>query len=423
MSRPPSSTRQRLINAALELFTSQGVTETTTRQIAELAQVNEVTLFRQFGNKQGLLLAVIEDTAVFTHLSETLRVQVQTTSRLDQALKNYASDRLQALEEIPEVLRSVVGEAGRYTLENRRALGRGVTLANLEVARYLATVIDRENLHPRIPVEKVASLLNEMLFGYLVIELTSEFHELWEDQEDFLESLVELFLHGVVSPNELSEPSQPLSTPEHERVADLPASFVHSILQQAKKQGLRDYAFAYILFGTGITLPEVVALERSSYGAASLTPKISDEHQNLLQITEGAVRQVPVNQWIMGKRYGSYARNPLTQWLKSRKDEQSALFVNDAGEPMSESEFRMAWQGFTSGLLTPKSQPLFLEQARQTWCVEMLMRGIDLEDLSILSGWDSNQLQPYARRAREKAALERALKLDAKGIGKTDQKA
>ena len=135
MSRPPSSTRQRLINAALELFTSQGVTETTTRQIAELAQVNEVTLFRQFGNKQGLLLAVIEDTAVFTHLSETLRVQVQTTSRLDQALKNYASDRLQALEKIPEVLRSVVGEAGRYTLENRRALGRGVTLANIEVAR------------------------------------------------------------------------------------------------------------------------------------------------------------------------------------------------------------------------------------------------------------------------------------------------
>jgi AcrR family transcriptional regulator len=422
MSRPPSSTRQRLINAALELFTSQGVTETTTRQIAELAQVNEVTLFRQFGNKQGLLLAVIEDTAVFTHLSESLRAQVQKTSRLDQALKNYASDRLQALEEIPEVLRSVVGEAGRYTLENRRALGRGVTLANLEVARYLATVIDRENVHPRIPVEKIASLLNEMLFGYLVIELTSEFHELWEDREDFLESLVELFLHGVVSHNELSEPSKPLSTPEHHRVADLPASVVQAILQQAKKQGLRDYAFAYILFGTGITLSEVVVLERSCYGADALTNQISDEHQNLLQITQGAIRQVPVNQWIMGKRYGSYARNPLTQWLRSRKDDQPALFVNEAGEPMSESEFRMAWQGFTSGLLTPNGQPLLVEQARQTWCVEMLMRGIDLEDLSILSGWDSNELQPYVQRAREKAAIERALKLDARNIGKADHK-
>jgi predicted Ser/Thr protein kinase len=53
----------------------------------------------------------------------------------------------------------------------------------------------------------------------------------------------------------------------------------------------------------------------------------------------------------------------------------------------------------------------------------MLMRGIDLEDLSILSGWDSNQLQPYARRAKEKAAIERALKLDARGVSKGDHKA
>jgi len=454
MSRTSSSTRQRLINAALELFSSQGVTETTTRQIAELAKVNEVTLFRQFGNKQGLLLAVIEDSAVFSHLAKSLREQVNHTSQLDQALKNYASDRLQALEQIPELLRSVVGEAGQYALENRRALGRGITQANRDVARYLATVIERDRLHTRLPPEKLSSLLNGMLFGYLVIELTSEFHELWDDREDFLESLVELFLHGAVSTEELKEelklsrlkvvgeafpvgealsegvgvgstqPNlQPVtfqpatqanlqpSPPTHpstlgEKVADLPASLVHSILQQAKKQGLRDYALAYVLFGAGLFPQEVIALERSH--------QIIDAHQHLLQVTQGAVRQVPVNQWIMGKRYGSYTRNPLSQWLKSRKDDHSALFLNDAGQPMSEGELRAAWQKFTSGLLTPEGQPLFVEQARQTWCVEMLIKGIDLEDLSILSGWDTTQLQPYARRAREKAALERAVRLDQK---------
>jgi len=450
MSRTSSSTRQRLINAALELFSSQGVTETTTRQIAELAQVNEVTLFRQFGNKQGLLLAVIEDSAVFSHLAESLREQVNHTSQLDQALKNYASDRLQVLEQIPELLRSVVGEAGQYALENRRALGRGITQANRDVARYLATVIERDRLHTRLPPEKLSSLLNGMLFGYLVIELTSEFHELWDDREDFLESLVELFLHGAVSTEKLKvsmfkvegskhssnlqpkptfQPStqpnlqpnltfQPSTQPNlqpspathpstlSEKVADLPASLVHSILQQAKKQGLRDYALAYVLFGAGLFPQEVIALERSH--------QIIDAHQHLLQVTQGAVRQVPVNQWIMGKRYGSYTRNPLTQSLKSRKDDHSALFLSDAGQPMSEGELRAAWQKFTSGLLTPEGQPLFVEQARQTWCVEMLIKGIDLEDLSILSGWDTTQLQLYARRAREKAALERAVRLDQK---------
>jgi len=421
MSRTNSSTRARLINAALQLFSSQGVTETTTRQIAELAQVNEVTLFRQFGNKQGLLLAVIEDSAVFTHLGESLREQLKQTTHVDEALKNYVSDRLQALEQIPELLRSVVGEAGQYTLENRRALGRGITQANRDVARYLATVLEREQLHTRIPPEKLASLLNGMLFGYLVIELTSEFHELWDDRQDFLESLVTLFLHGAVSPLVDSSTSSialnqnglphvlPFVRGEREmeqKVADLPASLVHSILQQAKKQGLRDYALAYVLFGAGLRPQEVVALERSH--------QIIDAHQHLLQVTQGAVREVPVNQWIMGKRYGSYTRNPLSQWLRSRKDDQSALFVNDAGQRMSEEELRASWQEFTSGLLTPEGQPLSPWQARQTWCVEMLMKGIDLEDLSILSGWDSKQLQPYAHRAREKAALERALRLDHK---------
>ncbi|HAA27309.1 MAG TPA: TetR family transcriptional regulator [Cyanobacteria bacterium UBA8553] len=399
MSRTNSPTRQRLINAALELFTCQGVTETTTRQIAELAQVNEVTLFRQFGNKQGLLLAVLEDSAVFTHLGESLRAQVDRTSDLAQALENYVSDRLQALEQIPDLLRSVVGEAGQYTVENRRALGRGLTLANRDVARYLAAVIEREQLQPCIPVEKLSSLLNVTLFGYLVIELTSEYHELWSDREDFLECLVELFLHGAVSPEQLKFEAGL-------KVSDLPASLVHSILQQAKKRGLRDYALAYVLFGAGLHPQEVVALERSH--------QISDAHQHLLQIAQGAVRQVPVNQWIMGKRYGSYTRNPLNHWLKSRKDNQSALFINDVGEPISEVELRAYWQEFTSGLLTPEGQPLFIEQARQTWCVEMLMKGIDLEDLSILSGWNATQLQPYALRAKEKAALERALRLDQK---------
>lgn len=430
MSRTPSSTRARLINAALELFSAQGVTETTTKAIAELAQVNEVTLFRQFGSKQGLLLAVIEDSAVFSDLGESLSRQLSQTNQIDEALKNYASDRLQVLQQIPELLRSVVGEAGQYTLENRQALGRGITQANRAAAGYFATVIEREQLLLRLPPEKLASLLNGILFGYLVIELTSEFHELWDSQEDFLESLVELFLHGAVSQtNEASASStlnqqippqsgrelgeiENLSSDSQEQVErsqkvnDLPASLVHSILQQAKKQGLQDYALAYVLFGAGLSYEEVVNLQ--------ISHQITDTEQHILQVTQGAVRQVSVNQWIMGKRYGSYTKNPLTQWLKSRKDNDVALFLNEINQPISAAELVNWWQQLTARLLTPEQQPLSIEQARQTWCIEMLIKGIDLEDLSILSGLDLRQLQPYVERAKEKAALERAVRLDRK---------
>ncbi len=414
MSSQRDSTRQRLIRAALELFAAQGVTETTTRQIAELAQVNEVTLFRQFGNKHGLLLAVIADSAVFTHLGESLVEPANQTGSFAQTLKDYASGRLQALERVPEFVRSVVGEAGQYPEETRQALGRGLTQANRSVAKYLATAIARGHLHPHLPAEKLASLLNGMLLGYVVIEFTSEFHQLWDDRDDFLDNLVNLFLHGAVSPLpefpvsyvSLTEVELSSALVKTENVADLPANLVHLILQRAKKLGLRDYALAYVLFASGLSAAEIVSLERShSY---------SEVHQHSLQVTQGAVRQVPLNQWILGKRYGSYTRNPLNQWLKNRKDDLKALFLNDAGQPLSEIELRWRWQVWTEGILTPVGQPPAIEQARQTWCVEMLLKGINLEDLSIISGWDSTQLQPYARRAREKAALEQAIHLDRK---------
>jgi len=47
--------RRRLLKAALEEFVLSGYKGASTRAITERAGVNVITLFRQFGNKQGLL--------------------------------------------------------------------------------------------------------------------------------------------------------------------------------------------------------------------------------------------------------------------------------------------------------------------------------------------------------------------------------
>ena len=47
--------RERIIDAAARLFGEHGVAGTTTRRIAEVAGVNEVTIFRLFGSKAALL--------------------------------------------------------------------------------------------------------------------------------------------------------------------------------------------------------------------------------------------------------------------------------------------------------------------------------------------------------------------------------
>jgi AcrR family transcriptional regulator len=55
----PDDTRQRLIEAALRLFSEIGYARTTTRAIAAAAGVNEVTLFRHFGSKKQLFSACV----------------------------------------------------------------------------------------------------------------------------------------------------------------------------------------------------------------------------------------------------------------------------------------------------------------------------------------------------------------------------
>lgn len=393
MATPPS--RERLIQAASELFLSQGVNHTTTRQIANLAGVNEVTLFRNFGNKYGLLQAVIQEAPTFRNLGETLMQQAVMTGDRHQALKNYASECLHALEQSPAFVRSLIGEADQYPAENRRALGQRLDEASYYVAQYLEQTMPSS---PFPPI-KLAGFLGALLMGYAVIESTSDEHHLWQNREDFLTGLVDLLLKGAIPTQ--AEPSASAHDGAVATVQDLPEPWVHEILKQAKMNGVEEYAIAYVLFAAGLEPGEIVRLTRSQH--------LSDKTQHTLQVGD---RQVPVNQWILGRRYGSFVSNPLTKWLKSRKDDSPWLFMRADEQPFTTPDIQQRWETWTVDLNSATGiTPL---QAKQTWCVEMLTRGMSVDNLSILSGWSPDQLAPYVSRAQAKAALEQARLLDQK---------
>ncbi|MDX2216511.1 MAG: helix-turn-helix domain-containing protein [Oculatellaceae cyanobacterium bins.114] len=59
-SRSMADTRDRLLNAAIQVFSTQGFVGATTREIARVAEVSEVTLFHHFQSKDQLLKAGVE---------------------------------------------------------------------------------------------------------------------------------------------------------------------------------------------------------------------------------------------------------------------------------------------------------------------------------------------------------------------------
>ncbi|MGB3297760.1 MAG: TetR family transcriptional regulator [Phormidesmis sp.] len=393
MPQTKSSSREKIIGSALSLFSAQGITATTTKQIAEKAGVNEVTLFRQFGSKQGLLLAVLKEAPVL----EKMQAALSDIVGASKPLMAYGASGLDLLGKVPELVRSLIGEAGQSPVENLQALGQAVRQANQQTVAYLLGA--QLSFPAGLSVEAAASLLNTLILGRAVIESTSEGHGLWQSQADFLAAIDALFLAAKPSDSALEEESLIA-------VEDLPAEDVRQIFQRAKKLGSQEYALAYVLFGAGLRVEEAAGLLRSH--------SLSSKTQHLLIVPDNAARQVPLNRWIMGDRYGTYLKNPLTQWIKTLPDGQPAVFVDSAKQPLTAAGIHQLWNAITTDLKTVSGAPLLPFHARQTWCIELLMKGISLENLSILSGLSLPDLEAYARRAKEKAALEQALAIDQK---------
>ena len=63
-------TRERMLTAAREVIARKGKRGATTREIADVAGVNEATLFRHFGTKEALIVAVAQHFCGFGELRE-----------------------------------------------------------------------------------------------------------------------------------------------------------------------------------------------------------------------------------------------------------------------------------------------------------------------------------------------------------------
>jgi AcrR family transcriptional regulator len=87
--------RARLLNAGLQLFAQQGFSKTSTRELAELAQVNVAAISYYFGDKAGLYRAVF--TEPMGDVDSDVALIAAPGLSLDQALHGFFQGFLQPL--------------------------------------------------------------------------------------------------------------------------------------------------------------------------------------------------------------------------------------------------------------------------------------------------------------------------------------
>ena len=91
--------REQLIAVAMRLFAAQGFDATTTREIAEAAQVNEAIIFRHFASKEELYWAVVNDRVGETGRRRKLRECLQADGEPREVLARMAGILLDRNEE------------------------------------------------------------------------------------------------------------------------------------------------------------------------------------------------------------------------------------------------------------------------------------------------------------------------------------
>ncbi|MDE3195562.1 MAG: TetR/AcrR family transcriptional regulator [Acidobacteriota bacterium] len=187
---PRSATSERLIAAALEMFSQRGLSATT-REIADAAGVNEVTLFRLFESKDRLLRAVVAEVVreesealdrvdfidydMRRDIANVAEVYLDTHQKYQRFMRTMLANRIQpslTAEIVREVIQPLRAKFLRYLEEGRR---RGVVRRDLEL-------------------EAAVDAFTGMIFAAV---LRWSVYSPEYSREAYLRTCVELFLQGV----------------------------------------------------------------------------------------------------------------------------------------------------------------------------------------------------------------------------------
>jgi AcrR family transcriptional regulator len=183
-----------LIEAATQVFAQEGIQGATTREIARVASVNEVTLFRHFTTKEQLLKAVIEN--VFELQTEALVPREQWTQDLHTDLKHYAHLYNSMLEAHEDLIRTLIGEANRHPEAVRRVMQEAAQPMKEKLVAYLRSGQTRGTVRVDLdPVSAVDMFTGMLLAGMLRRNVALK--PLNYSREDYIENSVDIFVRGI----------------------------------------------------------------------------------------------------------------------------------------------------------------------------------------------------------------------------------
>jgi AcrR family transcriptional regulator len=194
-----ADTKERLFDASLKLISEKGYLGATTREIAQEADVTELTLFRHFGSKEKLFMEVLSKYTFLPKLKELLP-ELEHLS-YDDALRLVANKFLLTLKQRKPMIKIMYSEVNLYPEKIRQIYNKFITEIRMTLASYFASQ-QKKGVLRKVSPEVAARTFLGMLFSYFRTEEMMKGADIARNKmEKDIRELVDIFIHGTVNSN------------------------------------------------------------------------------------------------------------------------------------------------------------------------------------------------------------------------------
>jgi AcrR family transcriptional regulator len=190
--RRRAETQQRIMSAAMEMFSTRGYAETTVEDITEAADVGKGTFFNYFPTKDALLLAIFD--SVRQRFVE-LEAQAADVKDVRAVMRDFAHRLLSSMVRSPKMIRNVFGLALTDPVMGERfqnvfAQARQAIVALLDHGQKIGQV------RTDLPAAVLGRTFQQFIFGTEILwSFTTG-----EDLLEWVDVVMEIFWTGSGSP-------------------------------------------------------------------------------------------------------------------------------------------------------------------------------------------------------------------------------
>ncbi|MDK2814823.1 MAG: hypothetical protein PWP18_736 [Thermoanaerobacter sp.] len=187
------SVKEKIVMSTLKLISEKGYKSTTTRNIAEEAGVNEVTIFRCFGSKKDIVLYALKELELLKPVNEKI---------LDKCIWNLKEDLIMLAHEYhknftEEKAKIMMGLRSPEIFEEVKEYLMKIPKGFKEVLiKYFEKMYEKGLLNTD-NFELLAFAFMSLNFGFILMNVSYGNKLIGFGDSEFVKKTIEIFVRGV----------------------------------------------------------------------------------------------------------------------------------------------------------------------------------------------------------------------------------